>query len=192
MSDKSKNELLLELLENAEITIQSAKQLLGGKSSHIKAKKVLEQAASQLNTGVQNGEQIIEGLFDGQNMIGPDKQTYPVPANYASKSKLVEGDKLKLTITGTGSFLYKQIGPIGRKHLVGKLLYDNDGHYKVSVSNRTYNVLLASVTYFKCEIGDDITIVVPESEESQWAAIENKLPPNGSAPTNEQFDLNTF
>ena len=32
---------------------------------------------------------IIEGVFDGQNMVGSDGKTYPVPANYASKSKLV-------------------------------------------------------------------------------------------------------
>ena len=34
-----------------------------------------------------------------QIMIGPDGKNYPVPANYASKSKLIEGDILKLTIT---------------------------------------------------------------------------------------------
>jgi len=41
---------------------------------------------------------VIEGVFDGQNMVGSDGKTYPVPANYASKSKLVQGDILKLTI----------------------------------------------------------------------------------------------
>jgi len=27
---------------------------------------------------------VIEGVFDGQNMVGSDGKTYPVPANYAS------------------------------------------------------------------------------------------------------------
>src|SRR5674476_43528 len=62
---------------------------------------------------------IIEGVFDGQNMVGSDSKTYPVPANYASKSKLVQGDILKLTITEEGAFLYKQIGPIPRKQVIG-------------------------------------------------------------------------
>src|SRR5664279_2656801 len=53
---------------------------------------------------------VIEGIFDGQKMAGPDGKEYPVPTNYASKSKLVEGDILKLTITDDGSFIYKQIG----------------------------------------------------------------------------------
>ncbi|HET7630020.1 MAG TPA: hypothetical protein VFK03_01460, partial [Candidatus Saccharimonadales bacterium] len=55
---------------------------------------------------------VIEGVFDGQNMVGSDGKTYPVPANYASKSKLVQGDILKLTIADDGTFLYKQIGPV--------------------------------------------------------------------------------
>ena len=54
-------------------------------------------------------------------MVGSDGKNYPVPANYASKSKLVQGDILKLTIADDGAFLYKQIGPIPRKQVVGKL-----------------------------------------------------------------------
>ncbi|MBU1146566.1 hypothetical protein KKD80_03410, partial [Patescibacteria group bacterium] len=43
----------------------------------------------------ESGERIMEGVFNGQNMIGADGKEYLVPANYASKSKLVEGDILK-------------------------------------------------------------------------------------------------
>src|SRR6201989_2177646 len=75
---------------------------------------------------------VVEGVFDGQNMVGSDGKTYPVPANYASKSKLVQGDILKLTIADDGAFLYKQIGPIARKQVVGTLKLEN-GHYYVTV-----------------------------------------------------------
>ena len=34
---------------------------------------------------------VVEGVFDGQNMVGSDGKIYSVPPNYASKSKLVEG-----------------------------------------------------------------------------------------------------
>ena len=95
----------------------------------------------------ENIGKIIEGVFDGQNMVGSDSKTYPVPANYASKSKLVQGDILKLTIADDGTFLYKQIGPIPRKQLVGSLELE-DGHYFVLVGDKKYRVLLASVTYF--------------------------------------------
>src|SRR6202162_4561973 len=88
---------------------------------------------------------VIEGVFDGQNMVGSDGKTYPVPANYASKSKLVQGDILKLTIADDGAFMYKQIGPIPRKQVVGALRLEN-GHYFVDVGDQAYRILLASVT----------------------------------------------
>src|SRR5579884_2500845 len=91
---------------------------------------------------------VIEGSFDGQNMVGPDGKVYPVPANYASKSKLVQGDTLKLTIADDGSFIYKQIGPIDRKKLIGTLVL-KDGQYTVDAQGQSYRVLFASVSYFR-------------------------------------------
>ena len=117
---------------------------------------------------------VIEGVFDGQNMVGSDGKTYPVPANYASKSKLVQGDILKLTIADDGAFLYKQIGPIPRKQLVG-VLEQKDGHYFVKVADVEYRVLLASVTYFKAKPGDQVSVNVPEEDGAEWAALEAAL-----------------
>ena len=108
-------------------------------------------------------------------MVGSDSKTYPVPANYASKSKLVQGDILKLTIADDGSFLYKQIGPIPRKQIVGTLKLEN-GHYFVEVGEKNYRVLLASVTYFKAKPGDQVSVNVPEDETTaEWAALEAAL-----------------
>ncbi|HUY85432.1 MAG TPA: hypothetical protein VMU97_02860 [Candidatus Dormibacteraeota bacterium] len=118
---------------------------------------------------------VIEGVFDGQNMVGSDGKTYPVPANYASKSKLVQGDILKLTIAEDGAFLYKQIGPIPRKQVVGSLILDN-GHYFVEVGGKKFRVLLASVTYFKAKPGDQVSVNLPEDDSAaEWAALEAAL-----------------
>lgn len=118
---------------------------------------------------------VIEGVFDGQNMVGSDAKTYPVPANYASKSKLVQGDILKLTIADDGSFLYKQIGPIPRKQVVGTLRLEG-GHYFVDVAGKQYRVLLASVTYFKAKPNDQVSVNVPEDDSNaEWAALEAAL-----------------
>jgi hypothetical protein len=118
---------------------------------------------------------VIEGVFDGQNMVGSDGKTYPVPANYASKSKLVQGDILKLTIAEDGAFMYKQIGPVPRKQVVGTLKLEK-GHYFVDVVGRDYRVLLASVTYFKAKPNDQVSVNVPEDETGvEWAAIEAAL-----------------
>lgn len=134
--------------------------------------------------GEEGEDKIVEGVFNGQTMNDKDGKEYPVPANYASKSKLIPGDVLKLTIKDDGGFLYKQIGPIERKRIIGILTYE-DGQYKVIANSKAYNVLLASVTYFKAEVGDNITLVVPELEDSQWGAIENVLPKSEEMPDME-------
>jgi hypothetical protein len=158
---------LRALIQEAETSLAAAKELL---ISMVGDDPDLVASAREEQTG-----KIIEGVFDGQNMVGSDGKTYPVPANYASKSKLVQGDILKLTIADDGAFMYKQIGPIPRKQLVG-VLVQKEGHYYVEVGKRDYRVLLASVTYFKGKPGDQISINVPEEEvDAEWAAIEAAL-----------------
>jgi len=120
------------------------------------------------------GTRVVEGMFDGQAMIGPDGKSYSVPPNYASKSRLVEGDVLKLTIRQDGTFIYKQISPIERKRVVGCLSFDTaSGGFLVVCGNVPYKVLTASVTYFKGEPGDEVVAFVPKSGPSGWAAVEN-------------------
>ena len=118
---------------------------------------------------------IIEGVFNGQNMIADDGRAYPIQANYASKSRLVQGDRLKLTISDDGSFLYKQIGPAQRIHVVG-ILSQKDGRFYVQVGERRYHVLAASVTHHRIKQGDQISITIPEDNpNAEWAAIESPL-----------------
>jgi len=152
------------LIQEAETSLAAAKELLLSLLGDDD-----EVAAGTLD---ENIGKVIEGVFDGQNMVGSDGKTYPVPANYASKSKLVQGDIMKLTIADDGSFLYKQIGPIPRKQVVG-ILELKDGHYFVNVSGKQYRVLLASVTYFKVKPGDQVSVNLPEEEvDAEWAALE--------------------
>ena len=176
MSQASKLALIKEMLDSAESSLRSAKQMVNelvgsnGKNLFAKKAETIEEVADS-----DEGAKIIEGVFDGEKMVDSKEKTYPVPANYASKSKLIPGDVLKLTVKEDGSFVYKQIGPIERKKVVGILTYE-DSQYKVIASGKAYKVLLASVTYHKAEIGDQITLIVPETGESEWGAIEAVLP----------------
>lgn len=123
-----------------------------------------------------HGSHIIEGVFDGQNMIGSDGRQYIVPPNYASKSKLVEGDILKLTIQPNGTFLFKQIGPIERQRVVGALLQDElNNDWKVVALGKKYTVLSAAVSYHKGAAGDEAIILLPKAAPSKWAALENVI-----------------
>ena len=119
---------------------------------------------------------IVEGVFNGEHMIGSDGRQYVVPPNYASKSKLVEGDILKLTIQPNGTFLYKQIGPIERARVVGTILRDElTSDWRVLALGRKYNVLPAALSYHKGDEGDEAVILIPKEAPSKWAAIENVM-----------------
>lgn len=158
---------LRALIAEAETSLGAAKELL--------LSLLGEDLTATATAKEENVGKVIEGVFDGQNMVGSDGKTYPVPANYASKSKLVQGDILKLTIAEDGTFLYKQIGPIPRKQVVGALEL-KDGHYFVTVGERQYRVLLASVTYFKAKPGDQVSVNIPQDEvDAEWAALEAAL-----------------
>jgi len=172
--------LVKESIASAEKNLQTAKSLLAQlESKYTPQKKTY---------GVAEGGKIIEGTFDGQLMIGTDGRQYPVPANYASKSKLVEGDMLKLVITDDGNFIYKQIGPFKRKRLIGVLKENpEEGGYVVETEGKAYKVLLAAVTYHHAEVGDEIALVVADNEEALWGAIENvtKKGEGGGMPTGQ-------
>jgi DNA-directed RNA polymerase subunit H (RpoH/RPB5) len=174
MSDKDKQQMLQNLATQMQLAQDTIKQVeeelkkLGVNKDDLPEPK--KQDMVKPGSAESIGK-IIEGQFDGQNMIGPDGKVYPVPANYASKSKLVEGDTLKLTIADDGSFIYKQIGPVERKKIIAKMALEN-GQYIAVVGDKHYRVLYASVTYFKAQPGDEVTIVVPAEGEVTWAAIE--------------------
>ena len=154
------------LIQDAETNLAAAKELL------ISIMGEDGQVVMPTNSREDVSGKVIEGVFDGQTMVGPDGKNYPVPANYASKSKLVEGDILKLTIADDGGFIYKQIGPVARKQVIGTLT-QHDGAYYVEAQGKEYRILLASVTYFRINVGDQVTIIVPEDNpDATWVAVE--------------------
>jgi len=174
---KSKMVLARKLLANIKENSERLTKILAGNlSSEDEASISIAQLSDEnFASGEDNlGEaRVIEGVFDGENMIGPDGKQYSVPANYASKSKLVEGDILKLTITAAGTFVYKQIGPIERARVVGVLERSTGGEYIALADGKRWRLLTASVTYYKGEAGDEVVILVPKNGESKWAAVEN-------------------
>lgn len=158
---------LKKLIEQAETNMAGAKELLAslvGDDDTVAPSRAMTEVTGK----------VIEGRFDGERMIGPDDKPYSVQANYASKSKLVQGDELKLTIGDDGSFVYKQINQIPRRKVIGTLNL-KDGQYYVEYQGRDYRVLFASVTYHKAQPGDQVTIIIPEEGDATWAAIENVI-----------------
>ena len=172
--------IVREILENTQQSIRKALELL--KEKNVDNQELI-QSLQQIQTA-SRGEsapnsdpgtgRVIEGVFNGEKMIGADGSEYNVPANYASKSKLVEGDMLKLTIAGDGSFIYKQIGPIDRRQLVGMLVKnESSGDWYAMTDGKRWRLLTAAVTYFHGQPGDEAVIQLPKSSQSIWAAVEN-------------------
>ncbi|MBU0732442.1 hypothetical protein KKC88_06215 [Patescibacteria group bacterium] len=175
MTEENKDKIndLLQSIENAQANLLKAKTLIEGMGPD-ELREVAEKAREVGNIEQNKTQKIVEGVFNGQNMIGPEGEIYTVPANYASKSKLVEGDILKLTISKDGSFVYKQIGPVERSRVTGSLVRDDEsGEFKAVAGSDSYKLILASVTYYKGEPGDKVVVLIPKEGGSKWAAVEN-------------------
>ena len=163
--------LLLSIQKQTALAQRLVAEVLGERTASAPRSLAIPDSLQQT---ILKDQEIIEGVFDGEQMIGPDGKKYKVPANYASKSKLVEGDILKLTINSSGEFIYKQIKPTARQHLKGVLKLDQESeNFYVLADGRDYKVLTASVTYFKGDSGDETVIIVPDHKNSRWAAVEN-------------------
>ncbi len=164
-TDRKLKELKI-ILDEVEEKIAAAKRIL--------FEQVYQEQALNVNVSTSDADKIVMGVFDGEEMIDAAGKKYPVPPNYASKSKLVAGDQLKLTVSQDGTFIFKQTSPIERKRIIGTLGRNKDS-WVVSIGSKKYKVLQASVTYFKANPADEVTIIVPKTGESEWAAIENCL-----------------
>jgi hypothetical protein len=173
MEDQNNIERVAKLIESIEENLRSLRQLVG-------ADYTASQAASATYyQGESSDDEAIEGVFDGEKMVDYSGKSYQVSANYASKSKLVEGDPLKLYITSDGKFYYKQLGPVPRKNTPGVLRAEGN-HFVVDAEDgQTYGVLTASVTYymslFNLRPGDQVMLLVPSESQARWAVIDNLL-----------------
>lgn len=168
-------DVLRKVLEDTQNNIRRALEILTSKNVDVSSlRSKISRMTSASSHASEDADKIIEGVFNGEFMIGSDGKEYSIPPNYASKSKLVEGDILKLTITKNGSFIYKQIGPIERDKLKAVLLQDEiTGDWYAVADSRRWRLLTASVTYFRGQPGDEVVILIPKNSKSLWAAVEN-------------------
>jgi hypothetical protein len=89
ISQQATMQALQELISTAERSLHHAKNLM----TQIVGKKAIahdELDMTGLHAYKHGKAKVIEGVFTGKDMLGADKKIYPVPANYASKSKIIE------------------------------------------------------------------------------------------------------
>jgi len=172
-----------EELNNLKKKIDNILQLLDGKNETnvplpptppIVQKPLVVDSVLNISTDEDTNDKILEGVFNGEKMLGSDGKEYSVPPNYASKSKLVEGDIMKLTFAPNGRFIYKQIGPISRKRIIGLLQFDEERQlWNVHHEGKKYKVLTASVTFYKGKPNDEAVVLIPQENNCGWCAMEN-------------------
>ncbi|NRH21156.1 hypothetical protein HOO68_03870 [Candidatus Gracilibacteria bacterium] len=167
---------LKDLIQSAESSIRTARKMLesiiGDTSSDD-----FEVSTVGLNSYQSGDEKIVEGVFTGDSMLGPDGSVYPVPQNYSSKSLLVQGSRLKATIDTNGGIKYKIIEEIPFDTSLG-IVTKNGEKYEITTDSKTYKVLMAAITFHKCSVGDTVSIRTPKGKDGTYAVIESIIPKN--------------
>jgi len=207
MSTK-KIESVLSLIEIAENNLKTARSILSSLSPD-KNLRINSENKMPINRSMDETTalEVVEGIFDGEAMIGDNGKTYPVPQNYASKTQLVVGDRMKWLLT-TEREIFKLIHPVPRERVTGTFNIEGDS-FVVLVDKfpNSINILKASATYAMKQLGlqpgDEIAVYIPKDTTPSWAAFisltksgkeESEIPNQrvGSSAPEEIDILNDF
>lgn len=173
--DEQKVKALRDLIHSAQNSIHSAKKILNSLLWDENNEDMLDLDTDWLTSYSSGNDKIIEWVFTGESMLGSDGSIYPVPQNYASKSLLVQWSKLKALINPNGKIVYKIIGEIPFESKVG-IITKNGEKYQITTDTKVYNVLLAAITFHHCNVGDTVSVRVPEGKDATYAVIETIIP----------------
>jgi hypothetical protein len=202
-----KYESILSLIEVAEKNLKNAREMLQGitQEQGIKVTSDPNTRPAPRSRDESEALDVVEGHFDGENMIGDNGQVYPVPQNYASKTQLVIGDRMKWIMTSSRE-IFKLIQPAARKRVTGTFTIEGDS-YVVLVDEYAapVKILKASATYamknLSLSIGDEVAIYIPQDATPVWGAfisvVKGNDPiqtstPAASQKVDELDDLNEF
>lgn len=163
----NKTELIRQALNAAESSIKLAKQLMSEVERGGNSGRPNQPYQRNENDNIPG----LVGVFDGENMTTSTGQKLPVPANYAAKSQLVVGDTLKM-IDQNGDKRFKQIQRVKRLRSTG-IITKKEGKLTIVTQEGRYRVLPVAVEHLGLNVGDEVTVLVPESNlNATWAALE--------------------
>ncbi len=176
MSQEKQIKALRDLVQSAENSVRSARKILDTMLGDTNQNE-FDVNDANLSSYQSWDDKIVEGVFTGDSMLGPDWVVYPVPQNYSSKSLLVQGSRLKATIESHGGIKYKIIEEIPFETSIG-IVTKNGDKYEITTDIKTYRVLMAAITFHKCSIGDTVSIRTPKWKDATYAVIESIIPKN--------------
>lgn len=158
--DRKKIQNIHQALSAAVSSIHLAKRLLGEL-----------EAGREVDTREIPGE---FGMFDGHCMVTEEGEKYQIPENYASKSELVYGDRLKM-MDRDGRNFFKQVERVKRQEIKG-VLVKKDGDWHLVDSHGSFEVLPAAVSYYNGEEGDEAVGFIPQdNKRAPFAALKDVI-----------------
>lgn len=174
---------ILSLIEISQNNLKLAKEQLlafaGEKDIALTMTTDSEAVRRAVNPEEYDALEVVEGHFDGENMIGDNGKSYPVPPNYASKTQLIIGDRMKRILTTTRES-FKLIKPAERQRVVGEFQIDpNQDIYMVVVDglDQPVRVLKASATFamknLGLQISDKVAVIIPKDSTPIWGALSS-------------------
>jgi hypothetical protein len=127
--------------------------------------------------------EVVEGYFNGEQMIGDNGKTYTVPPNYASKTQLVTGDRLKRILTEQFE-KYKLIKPVERKRVTATFVFEPEGFYAELEDGTMLKLLKASATFaiknLGLQPGMKLALLVPKEGVAAYGTLSSVLTENAT------------
>lgn len=186
--------LINQALAAAQASIELSKTLLADISG-ISAPATASHSSVKIQPPTAASLPGVMGTFDGESMVTASGEKFLVPPNYASKTLLVYGDKLKMVdaaSTGEGGILssenkklFKQIERVKRQTVEG-ILSQKGKEWCLVTSDGSHKVLEAAVNHFGFKEGDHLVGILPQDNlKAPFAALEGlvKKIEDNKAPT---------
>lgn len=161
----SMNEKRVEQLEKAVSILQKDLN---------KIKDILDTAFADARADKYKDMPGVEGVFDGAGLVTEEGKKVEVPANYAAKSRLISGDKLKV-VDEDGKQIFKQVGKVDREKVTG-VVSKKEGKWFVLTDLGSFRLADVAVDFNKVSFGDEIRVVVPAGgSDADFAALDKVL-----------------
>lgn len=158
-------EVLERRIRQIEKIIESTESSLG------KIRSLLDQMRKDQVKELYKDVEGIEGYFDGSFMIADDGTNYEVPGNYAAKSRIVYGDRLKLIDEG-GKQIFKQIVKVGRKKVDG-VLSKKEGKWYILTDLGSFRVSDTAAEFNNAQLNDEGVAIIPaDNKNAPFAALD--------------------
>lgn len=116
----------------------------------------------------------VEGVFDGKFLITDSNEKIEVPANYAAKSRIVYGDRLKM-YEEDGKKMFKQVEKVSRKKVFA-IVSKKEGKFFALTEYGDHELSPIAIEFNNIKVGEKIQVILPENNtKSPFATLDKSL-----------------